>query len=108
MRQIDQIGKSSRREGTIRNLKMMITAAAIAVSAAAVAHAAGVKIGFVVKQPEEARFQDEWKLAVMAAKQKAFELVKIGAVDSEKVQAVIDDLTAHGAEGLIIFTPTSA
>ena len=31
-----------------------------------------VKIAFVVKQPEEPWFQDEWKFAEQAAKEKGF------------------------------------
>ncbi len=46
--------------------------------------AADVKIGFVVKQPEEPWFQDEWKFADIAAKEKGFTLVKIAAQDGEK------------------------
>jgi L-arabinose transport system substrate-binding protein len=64
-----------------------------------------VKIGFVVKQPEEAWFQDEWKFADIAAKEKGIDLVKIGAIDGEKVMAAIDNLAAQGAQGMIICTP---
>lgn len=71
----------------------------------AAAHAADVKIGFVVKQPEEPWFQDEWKFADIAAKEKGFTLVKIGAEDGEKVQSAIDNLGAQGAQGFIICTP---
>lgn len=71
----------------------------------AAAHAADIKIGFVVKQPEEPWFQDEWKFADIAAKEKGFTLVKIGAEDGEKVQSAIDNLGAQGAQGFIICTP---
>lgn len=81
----------------------LATAAALAFTA--MAYAADVKIGFVVKQPEEPWFQDEWKFAEQAAKEKNFELVKIGAEDGEKVQSAIDNLGAQGAQGLIICTP---
>ncbi|MET3793722.1 arabinose ABC transporter substrate-binding protein [Aquamicrobium terrae] len=64
-----------------------------------------VKIGFVVKQPEEPWFQDEWKFADIAAKEKGFTLVKIAAQDGEKVQAALDNLGAQGAQGVIICTP---
>jgi len=69
------------------------------------AMAADVKIGFVVKQPEEPWFQDEWKFADQAAKEKGFTLVKIGADDGEKALAAIDNLGAQGAQGTIICTP---
>ena len=80
--------------------------AALALNALTVgAYAADVKIGFVVKQPEEPWFQDEWKFAGQAAKEKGFTLVKIGAVDGEKAMAAIDNLGAQGAQGFIICTP---
>jgi L-arabinose transport system substrate-binding protein len=70
------------------------------------AHAApAVKIGFLVKQPEEPWFQLEWKFADQAAKELGFTLVKIGAPDGEKVLSAIDNLAAGGAQGLIICTP---
>jgi L-arabinose transport system substrate-binding protein len=64
-----------------------------------------IKIGFLVKQPEEQWFQDEWKFAKQAADQYGFELVTIGATDGEKVLAGIDNLAAQGAKGFIICTP---
>jgi L-arabinose transport system substrate-binding protein len=73
--------------------------------AASSAFAADVKIGFIVKQPEESWFQDEWKFADVAAKEKGFTLIKIGAEDGEKVQSAIDNLGAQGAQGFIICTP---
>lgn len=74
----------------------------IAIGSAA---AQDVKIGFIVKQPEEPWFQDEWKFAQQAAKEKGFTLVEIGAQDGEKVQSAIDNLGAQGAQGFIICTP---
>lgn len=89
----------------MRFFKAAILAGTVAVIAATSAFAADVKIGFVVKQPEEPWFQDEWKFAEVAAKEKGFELVKIGAEDGEKVQSAIDNLGAQGAQGFIICTP---
>lgn len=88
----------------MRSLKAFIMASAIALTASA-AFAADVKIGFVVKQAEEPWFQDEWKFAEQAAKEKGFTLVKIGAEDGEKVQSAIDNLGAQGAQGFIICVP---
>ena len=73
--------------------------------AAGPAAAADAKIGFVVKQPEEPWFQDEWKFADAAGKEKGFTVVKIGAEDGEKALAAIDNLGAQGAQGFIICTP---
>lgn len=70
------------------------------------AHAADpVKIGFLVKQPEEPWFQDEWKFAAMAAKDKGFELVKIGTPSGDQVLTAIDNLSAQHAQGFIICAP---
>src|SRR6218665_4040122 len=88
----------------MRILKAVLIAGVFAMTAGA-AWAADIKIGFVVKQPEEPWFQDEWKFADQAAKEKGFTLVKIGAEDGEKVQSAIDNLAAQGAQGFIICTP---
>ena len=64
-----------------------------------------VKIGFLVKQPEEPWFQTEWKFAQQAADEKGFELIKIGATDGEKTLSAIDNLAAQGAKGFVICTP---
>ncbi len=64
-----------------------------------------IKIGFLVKQPDEPWFQDEWKYAQQAADTLGFELIKIGATDGEKVLAAIDNLAAQQAQGFVICTP---
>ena len=89
----------------MRMWKSALLAGALALSLLGSAHAAEVKIGFVVKQPEEPWFQDEWKFADMAAKEKGFDLIKIGAQDGEAVQSALDNLGAQGAQGVIICTP---
>jgi L-arabinose transport system substrate-binding protein len=80
-------------------------ALALALSGCAAAPNDEVKIGFVVKQPEEPWFQDEWKYAEQAAKEKGFTLVKIGAPDGGQVLTTIDNLKAQHAQGFIICTP---
>ena len=72
---------------------------------AATVQAADIKIGFLVKQPEEPWFQLEWKFADMAAADKGFEVIKIGAIDGEKVLTAIDSISASGAKGFVICTP---
>jgi L-arabinose transport system substrate-binding protein len=52
---------------------------------------AKIKIGFLVKQPEESWFRAE--------------LVKIGAKDAEQVRSQIDSLAVSGAQGFVICTP---
>ena len=64
-----------------------------------------IKIGFLVKMPEESWFQNEWKFAQRAADKYGFDLVKIGATDGEKVLSAIDNLAAQGAQGFVICTP---
>jgi L-arabinose transport system substrate-binding protein len=72
---------------------------------AAPASGSGIKIGFVVKQPEEPWFQNEWKFAQQAADEDDFDLIKIGAPDGEKALAALDNLAAQGAQGIVICTP---
>lgn len=64
-----------------------------------------IKIGFLVKQPEEPWFQLEWKFAEKAAADLGFTLIKTGAQDGEKVHTAIDSLAAGGAQGFVICTP---
>jgi L-arabinose transport system substrate-binding protein len=66
---------------------------------------APIKVGFLVKQPEEPWFQLEWKFAEQAGKELGFTVVKIGASDGEKVLSAIDNLSASGAQGFVICTP---
>src|SRR3954463_2610471 len=85
--------------------RRVMWAALLAMPLLGSAHAADTKIGFIVKQPEEPWFQDEWKFADQAAKEKGFTLVKIGAEDGEKLMSAIDNLGAQGAQGFIVCTP---
>ncbi|AGH49663.1 MULTISPECIES: substrate-binding domain-containing protein [Sphingomonas] len=64
-----------------------------------------VRIGFVVKQPEEQWFQSEWRFAGMAARDKGFELIRIGAADGDRVLTAIDNLAAKNASGFVICAP---
>ncbi|MFN3274011.1 MAG: arabinose ABC transporter substrate-binding protein [Paracoccus sp. (in: a-proteobacteria)] len=64
-----------------------------------------VKIGFIVKQPEEPWFQDEWKFADQAGAEAGFDVIKIGASDGEQLMAAIDNLSAQGAQGFVVCTP---
>jgi len=66
---------------------------------------AKIKLGFLVKQPEEPWFQFEWKGAEKAAAEHGFELLKYGTADGEKVMAAIDNLAVAGAQGFVICTP---
>ena len=70
-----------------------------------IAAAGQIKIGFLVKQPEEPWFQVEWKFADKAAQELGFEVLKIGVPDGEKTLTAIDNLAAAGAQGFVICTP---
>lgn len=87
--------------------RRLCAALALALLAAPLAlHAAEpVKIGFLVKQAEEPWFQDEWRFAEQAAKDKGFTLVKIGIPNGEKMMAAIDNLAAQKAAGFVICAP---
>ncbi|MDP9174447.1 MAG: arabinose ABC transporter substrate-binding protein [Planctomycetota bacterium] len=66
---------------------------------------AKIKIGFVVKNPEQEWFQNEHKFAQQAADKDGFDLLFIGAPTDELVKSAIDTLGAQGAQGMIICTP---
>lgn len=87
----------------IRTARMMLL---MMLWTSGISHAAAeVKIGFLVKQAEESWFQDEWKFAEIAAKQKGFELIKIGVPSGGEVLTAIDNLGAQHAQGFIICVP---
>ena len=64
-----------------------------------------ITLGFLVKRPEDPWFQDEWKYAQQYADKAGVMLVKIGAIDGEKVLSAIDNLGAQQAKGFVICTP---
>jgi L-arabinose transport system substrate-binding protein len=64
-----------------------------------------IKIGFMVKQPEEPWFQEEWKFAQQAADKDGFELIKIAGTNGQTVLTGIDNLGAQQAKGLVICAP---
>ena len=61
-----------------------------------------VKIGFLVKMPEQSWFQDEWKFAREAAAEYGFEVIEIGAADGQKTLDAIENIAAQGAGGFVI------
>jgi len=64
-----------------------------------------IKLGYLVKQPEEAWFQTEWAYAEKAGKDLGFDVIKIGVPDGDKTLAAIDKLAADGAKGFVICAP---
>lgn len=86
--------------------KLLATMGAVMTLAAPMAHAADeIKIGFLVKQAEEPWFQDEWKFAEQAGKEKGFKVVKIGTPSGDKLLSAIDNLAAQHAQGFIVCVP---
>jgi len=83
----------------------LVVSASLLASCSKESSAHQIKLGFLVKQPEEPWFQLEWQFADEAQKQLGFTLVKIGASDGEKVLSAIDNLAAQGAQGFVICTP---
>lgn len=64
-----------------------------------------VKIGFLVKMPEESWFQREWKFAEQAGHDLGFDVVKMGVTDGQKVLDALGILAAQGAQGFVICSP---
>ncbi len=64
-----------------------------------------MRLGYLVKQPEEPWFQTEWQFAEKAGKDLGFEVVKMAVPDGEKTLNAIDTLAAQGAKGFVICTP---
>lgn len=95
-----------------RNLRRLtlsvIAAAAIAVPLASHLSASAaepIKIGFLVKMPEQAWFINEQKAATALGQKENFSVVNIGTPDGEKVLSAIDNLGAQGAQGFVICPP---
>lgn len=86
-------------------LLLLVAMLGVTASAFAAANTGKIKIGFLVKMPEEKWFQEEWHFAQKAADKYGFELIKIGTPDGEKTLAAIDNLAAQGAQGFVICTP---
>lgn len=74
------------------------------------AMAENLKLGFLVKQPEEPWFQTEWKFADKAGKDLGFEVIKIAVPDGEKTLNAIDSLlpVAQKVSLFVLRTPNSA
>jgi len=86
---------------------MAVSAASLAFAASGCKPAANrkLRIGFIVKQPEEQWFQSEWHFAGVAAREHGFDLIRIGAPDGDRVLTAIDNLSAKNAAGFVICAP---
>ncbi|MGO4700761.1 arabinose ABC transporter substrate-binding protein [Dyella sp. 2RAB6] len=92
------------RRGSLCALLAAIGLAWLGASHAAPA-GAPLKIGFLVKMPEQAWFINEQKAAAELGRKDGFAVVSIGTPDGEKVLAAIDNLGAQGAQGFVICPP---
>ena len=86
-------------------MKKMFLVLAAALMLSGISYAEDIKIGFLVKQPEEPWFQVEWKFADKAGADLGAEIIKIGVPDGEETLSAIDNLAANGAQGFVICTP---
>ncbi len=80
------------------------TAASVLLSRRAAAQTE-LKVGFIVKMPEQAWFQNEQSAADALGRQMHFDVVNIGGQDGEKCLSAIDNLAAQGAKGFVICPP---
>lgn len=84
-------------------VSVLATTGSISISTQA---AEPIKLGFLVKQPEEPWFQTEWAFADKAAKDLGdVQIIKMAIPDGEKTLNAIDNLAASGAKGFVICTP---
>ncbi|GEN26678.1 L-arabinose-binding periplasmic protein [Halovibrio variabilis] len=64
-----------------------------------------VKIGFIVKKPEQAWFINEQRAATEVGEELGFDVVRLGGEDGQQVLSAIDNLYAQGADGFVICPP---
>ena len=64
-----------------------------------------LKIGFLVKMPEQAWFINEIKAAEAVGRTHDFEVIAIGTPDGERLMTAIDNLAAQGAAGFVACVP---
>lgn len=90
----------------MNKLVKSLIATGLAIGMANTAFAAEkLKLGYLVKQPEEPWFQTEWAFADKAGQDLNFDVIKIATPDGEKTLNAIDSLAANGAKGFVICTP---
>lgn len=64
-----------------------------------------VKLGFIVKKPEQAWFINEQDAATQLGEEKGFEVVRLAGEDGQEVLSAIDNLHSQGAQGFVICPP---
>ncbi|WP_136066807.1 arabinose ABC transporter substrate-binding protein [Modicisalibacter radicis] len=88
-------------------LSRLALGAGLALSSFTLAQAADdeVKIGFIVKKPEQAWFINEQQAATDLGEEKGFEVVRLSGEDGQQVLSAIDNLNSQGAQGFVICPP---
>lgn len=64
-----------------------------------------IKLGFIVKKPEQAWFINEQKAATALGEEQGFEVVRLAGEDGQQVLSAIDNLHSQGAKGFVICPP---
>ncbi|MCE8016068.1 arabinose ABC transporter substrate-binding protein [Halomonas sp. MCCC 1A17488] len=64
-----------------------------------------VRIGFIVKKPEQAWFINEQEAATQVGEELGFRVVRLGGEDGQEVLSAIDNLNSQGAQGFVICPP---
>ncbi|SHK09983.1 arabinose ABC transporter substrate-binding protein [Halomonas caseinilytica] len=64
-----------------------------------------IKLGFIVKKPEQAWFINEQDAATRLGEEKGFEVVRLAGEDGQEVLSAIDNLHSQGAQGFVICPP---
>ncbi len=64
-----------------------------------------VKMGFIVKKPEQAWFINEQEAATELGEEMGFEVVRLAGEDGQQVLSAIDNLYSQGAQGFVICPP---
>ena len=93
---------------TTRRDLMRLTALAAAATVPAIGRAdaaAPIKIGFIVKMPEQAWFINEQTAATAAGQKLDVVVVKLAGSDGSAVMSAIDNLSAQNAKGFVICPP---
>ncbi|MDN3526283.1 arabinose ABC transporter substrate-binding protein [Halomonas sabkhae] len=64
-----------------------------------------IKLGFIVKKPEQAWFINEQDAATQLGEKKGFDVVRLAGEDGQQVLSAIDNLHSQGAQGFVICPP---
>ncbi|ERL49166.1 ATPase [Halomonas huangheensis] len=89
----------------MRPLFLLTTATLALMTATASQAADDVKLGFIVKKPEQAWFINEQKAATALGEEEGFEVVRLAGEDGQQVLSAIDNLNSQGAQGFVICPP---